>query len=481
MGILESHMAHSKRRLEDTDIDTMLPRKQLRRSPPSLPTPSPTVPPARQRAPRCNTHERKRRGSPLSEPASSPHRTRNEAERERALASKNSQPSLSASASIYNWLSYVPAKRDLVEYCSSTEESAGVIDRPSSSPSIPPLSLPALDQMSQQDGGSIRRQGSMASSQSDRPGPTSRMYRTILAGNNIFMDPLGDAIPAELRELLDARIRRSRSPPPLNDEELGTFTRELKRVWDKPEMIVSDIIRAPVFPIKYPAIAEGRGNPWLVNPLPRKPEYQFGLPLPKPDRSYGYHIGQESDWSDAEIVVVDHREAWPYSQPSKEVYFPFYMIEIKSEASGRTLYVAENQAANSGAHSVRAQRWLHSQANPSKKLSPTDAIAFTATVSQRMVVLHVHWYCPESEKYYMSYIDCFRLKRHADVLEFCNLHLNIQEYGANDLQDSIRESLKALFPIPREWKKGRSTGVFEDAEHETGISEQARSTKTQSL
>lgn len=333
--------------------------------------------------------------------------------------------------------------------------------------------------MSQQDGNS-RRPGSVTSSQSDKPGATSRMFRSILAANNIIMDLSGDAMPSELRELVDTRIRKSRSPPRLSEEQLAAFVKEVIRVWDKPETIVSDITKTSAFTIDRSDIAEGRGNLWQVKPLPKDPEYPYSLPLPKPDRSYGYHTGQESKWSITELAVVDHREALPYSQPSKEVLFPFYMIEMKSEASGGTLYVAENQAANSGTQSVRGRRWLHSQANPSGTLSVTDAIAFTAAISQRMAVLHVHWYCPEKEKYYMSYIDCFRLQKPSDVLEYCHHHLNIQDFGGGDLQHSTRALLKALYPIPKHWKKGRSTSAIADAA-ESFVSEDGRSSKSQRI
>ena len=120
------------------------------------------------------------------------------------------------------------------------------------------------------------------------------------------------------------------------------------------------------------------------------------------------------------------------------------MIEVKSEATGGTLYVAENQAANSGTQNVRARRCLHSQTNPSRTLPTTDAIAFTAAVSQRMAVLHVHWYSPEKEKYYMSYIDCFRLQKPSDILEYCHRHLNTQDFGGGDLQDDTKKLIKAL-------------------------------------
>ena len=52
--------------------------------------------------------------------------------------------------------------------------------------------------------------------------------------------------------------------------------------------------------------------------------------------------------------------ARPYTQPTRENLFPFFMIEIKSEATGSTLYVAENQAATSGCRLLltRARRHL---------------------------------------------------------------------------------------------------------------------------
>lgn len=66
--------------------------------------------------------------------------------------------------------------------------------------------------------------------------------------------------------------------------------------------------------------------------------------------------------------------------------FPFVMLEVKSEATGGMLYVAENQAVGSAVHSVESLRWLLAQAFPYEVPAATDAVAFTGAVSLQAAV-----------------------------------------------------------------------------------------------
>ncbi|KAL9134499.1 MAG: hypothetical protein Q9175_004315 [Cornicularia normoerica] len=166
-------------------------------------------------------------------------------------------------------------------------------------------------------------------------------------------------------------------------------------------------------------------------------KYLFALPAPKPDRHYGYPNGQDSDWTDSEVAVVDHRVARPYTQPTRESLFPFYMIEIKSEATGGTLYVAENQAAISGAHSVHSLLWLRSQADPTRNSVET----WTAK----------------------------------DAVTFVN---NILDYGLEGRQSIFRDTLKLLHPISKQWKRARPTSALTDVA-ESFTSDDGRSSKSQ--
>lgn len=86
------------------------------------------------------------------------------------------------------------------------------------------------------------------------------------------------------------------------------------------------------------------------------------------------------------MAVVHQQMARPYAQLTRENLFPFLMLEIKSEATGGTLYVAENQAVGCGVHSIQSLRWLLKKALPSDVPAVTDAAAFTVAISSRPAV-----------------------------------------------------------------------------------------------
>ena len=210
---------------------------------------------------------------------------------------------------------------------------------------------------------------------------------------------------------------------------------------------------------------------WFTKPLPNNLRYSFALPAPKSDRHYGYPNGQDSDWTDLEVAVVDHRMTRPCTQPTRE-------IEIKSEATDGTLYVAENQAATSGAHSVHSLLWLLSQADLSRTRSSTDSVVFTATVSQREAVFHVHWFSPKDNKVYMSYIDSFAFMKDLDIQGCRNLVKNILDYSLEVRQPIIRNALKLFHPIPKQWKRARPASVLTDVA-KSFTSDNGRSSKSQ--
>lgn len=282
----------------------------------------------------------------------------------------------------------------------------------------------------------------------------------------------------EVKELVETHIRKGRSSPPLKQAERFGVVDQVMKVWDKAGPILSDITKTLAFPVERSGIAEGRDTLWSTKPLPSNSKYSYALPAPKPDRHYGYPTGQDSDWTDSEIAVVDHRVARPYAQPTRENLFPFFMIEIKSEATGGTLYAAESQAAISGAHSVHALLWLRSQADPLRTRLSTDSVVFTAAVSQRNVVFHVHWWSPENDKVHMSYIDSFAFMKNLDSQGCRDLVNNILDYGLEVRQPIVREALKSLHPIPKQWKKARPASAVADVA-ESFTSDEGRASQSQ--
>ena len=329
--------------------------------------------------------------------------------------------------------------------------------------------------MSQQDGENPRPD-SVVSGQSERLNASHRLFRSTLKMNYITMDVSGRQMTPEIKDFVATYIQKRRTSPELGDDDKARIVDKVEKVWDKAEPIVSDITTTAAFPVERAGIAEGRDTLWSDKPLPRNPEYSYALPAPKPDRHYGYPTGQDSDWTAAEITVMDHRIARPYLQPSSENVLPFFMIDLKSEASGGNLYGAESQATVAGAHSVHSMRWLLLQANPSRVLKSTDAVALTAAVTQREAVFYIVWYSPEREQTIMSFVDAFTFVKDS---EGCRSTVkSIIDWGLLVRQPIVRENLKLMHPMLKKWKKGRSASSIADG---TGsfASESGRSSKSQ--
>lgn len=126
--------------------------------------------------------------------------------------------------------------------------------------------------------------------------------------------------------------------------------------------------------------------------------------------------------------MINHRRAQPYTQSTRDNIFPFLALEIKSEASGGVLYVAENQGVDSGVHSVASQRWLLKQAFPSKDPVATDAIAFVGAVSQRTGVFYLVWYSDKTARYVMSKIKTISFMEASDIQPCKDFINNIIDY-----------------------------------------------------
>ena len=131
---------------------------------------------------------------------------------------------------------------------------------------------------------------------------------------------------------------------------------------------------------------------------------------------------------------------------------------MKSEAMGGTIWQAENQAAGSGASCVSTMRWLFQEAYGSENRSVIDSIAFSACITHREAVFHVHFYSPVESRYYMSWIGTFETMR--KVQDCNNMVLNIFDHGLETRQKKVREALAQLHPFPERWKGSRAANTI---------------------
>ncbi len=148
-------------------------------------------------------------------------------------------------------------------------EETGIIPtiEGSSSPRVLLLGSPvASDQMSQQDG-ETPTSSSLASGRSERLNTSSPLFRGTLKMNGIVVDNSGTKIPREVQELLDKHIRKERLSPRLGEDEETRTIEEMQKVWNNGEAMVSDIVKATLFPLDAPGIQEGRGTPCSTKPI----------------------------------------------------------------------------------------------------------------------------------------------------------------------------------------------------------------------
>ena len=141
--------------------------------------------------------------------------------------------------------------------------------------------------------------------------------------------------------------------------------------------------------------------------------------------------------------------AIPYIQPARGGKLPFLTLEIESEVTGGTLWYAENRAAGSGSTCVNALRWLLKQASPSE-ISSTDCVAFTASVTRRSAIFHVHFY--SESHFHMSHLRTFCTMNPGDIRDCHNLVKNILDYGLTTRLSIIKKGLAQLYPVPEHWK-----------------------------
>ncbi|EEH17196.1 hypothetical protein PABG_07283 [Paracoccidioides brasiliensis Pb03] len=357
------------------------------------------------------------------------------------------------SSSVFRWMLNVPIPE--------------IILRPNTAPpflSTEKLSAPVLDQfdfrlpsceleldMSQQD---LMKRDSVASSSHTKLSISDPLYRVAVHRNGITLDLTGRAIAEEpdIKELLNTYVLKPREgSPPLSDEETNEVVMVAGDLMNYGEGKLMNIIHTRAFPVRRLGVIEGANLLWTTEPLPMNPEYLYHLAAPKPDRHYGYAHESEICWKDEEMNVICHRTAQPYTQPTRENILPFLALEFKAEATGGTLYCAENQCAGSGTHSVASQRWFLKQAFPSQDPATTDAVAFVGTVSSRMAVFYIVWYSNIKARYIMSKIKAISLMEALDIQPCRDLVNNIMDYGMGQRLRRIREALAKLHPIPPHW------------------------------
>ena len=125
------------------------------------------------------------------------------------------------------------------------------------------------------------------------------------------------------------------------------------------------------------------------------------------------------------------------------------MVKIKFEAAKETIFVAENQAAGSGSHSINTLLWLLREAGTYNSTSLTNTIAFTITMSHKKAIFYLYWYFEADRCHCISFLKSYSSVTVEDIKVYNNTVKNIVDYALKARITIISTALKALFPFPQ--------------------------------
>ena len=308
--------------------------------------------------------------------------------------------------------------------------------------------------------------------------PSSSKYRSVLEYNHVEIDPTGLKMSPDIKDLVDKHILKQRSSPPLSQDILNNTVTSMNQWGSSTENVVNNFMSSAMFPVTRPNLGHGGNSPWPRAALPYDPDYGYGISAPKPDYHIGYAVGKKSGFSARQAHVLDHPQAQKYTQPGTGNILPFITVELKSEATGGTLFHAENQAAGSGTYSVRAMEWLLDQAKAESK--PVDSVAFSIAATGRLVVLSIHWFSPEDKTYYMSYVKSFTTTDKEHVQACHSTVKNIVDWAVDDRHDKLKTTLQTLFPYTNQWSKRSSFAAeLEDENNKVDYPEEDTASQSQ--
>ncbi|KAI0103758.1 hypothetical protein GGR51DRAFT_524398 [Nemania sp. FL0031] len=267
-------------------------------------------------------------------------------------------------------------------------------------------------------------------------------YRDTLSTNHIRLDVYGVHIPPNLRTFLDTTILKRREPP-LGDDAIARVMNALEEISDSGETNVKQLLHTDMFPYRRRGVRVETDSKWSSTPLPNDPEENSDIATPKPDYSVGYSV---ADWSPAHRNVLKSAEAGVYTQPGGNALLPFLIIEAKSEATGGSMFVAENQAAGAGSHSVNSLLWLYNKAGITDTVDQTNKVAFSITLCQRQAHIYLHWYSEDDDRFYMSMAEAFWVWKPDDIRACHDAVENIVDYALGARRDAIKQALDVLSP-----------------------------------
>lgn len=314
---------------------------------------------------------------------------------------------------------------------------------------------------SKADGDStLSRSGSISGSRISADKPSSSAYRhRVLKPNGVFFRLSSDTIPRHILSECQIWLIHSSSEASVSAPMTASQARELaSKLEDEdagPEEEFRRILRdEAVFPSKksHRGLHCLAGLPFNTAGLPRS-RYATAYATisgPVPDFTYGY--------SEVVFNAAQRAAAQPLIyQPLSDVYWPFLIVEAKSQNMGGNCYQAANQCAAGGTICVNAMMTLLDKAYPAASGDETTAtvssrthhaMTYSLAVDTKVAELYVHWRDVIEQAFFLQRVDSYMMCRAEDLLKL-QVHLHsIVEWGMGPRLATITDALNQVIAEP---------------------------------
>ena len=282
---------------------------------------------------------------------------------------------------------------------------------------------------------------------SEKYSVTTSRYRTkVLEPNGVWIlngcEGLPKALDVEVKRILD----HSRdSPEPPESVALG-WSQSFRSAENESEAnLEQHVITTDLLPLAgyHDYLARNNKHPFtnLQALMPKRIIRENLVVIPSltgpcPDIVYGYKI---AGFSEAQRHAQYLPPVKDICEPSRNVYWPFLTVEIKTQATGGNHWVATNQCAGSGSACSKAVQTLFEKA----ALEREDPSAFSATFDGRSVDLYVHW-IEGGVEFNLQRIRTYVVDRPEELIDFRKRARNILDWGLDKRYKEIQSALDAV-------------------------------------
>jgi hypothetical protein len=294
------------------------------------------------------------------------------------------------------------------------------------------------------------RARSSSTTTSKKADVTSSSYRTkVLQPNRIFIGYYDT--PEDILDTVSRIVHQERSSPELSDEEAIRITRVACDLVNEGEQNIIDALIPELFPQPqnngaYSKLKRNAQLPFNSYAVPGEspPEglqlYRPAIPTPNPDVAYGYNIDAfTKEQQMAQSIVNEKANLSRLSETSKDLYWGWFVLEFKAQATGGTLWAATNQCAGGGSTCTNASSQLFSLAR-GEESRRTDSISFSMAIDGQTASLYVHWH-EEGKGFYLHQVEAYLLTKAEGITKIKRHAKNIAEWGLGVRLDTTKTAL----------------------------------------